>query len=148
MNTNLINQNNELPNSVLNSAFRTKQLVYWTMLIMKGTLNDPYIQKNRSKSILCYPIFNQNKNTWVFIWRIKRLTYLLKIAFIFFKSTLYKIAISIENTKFIKKLDETRKKSRRSKHGQIKLHCKYQSRDSNSHEWYHGDEISSRKQQI
>lgn len=103
----------EFPNSVLNSAFRTKQLVLLDNAYNEGNfINDPYIQKNRSKSILCYPIFNQNK--------IRGIVYLENTLAtnVFTKDRIHilnllstQIAISIENTKFIKKLDEAKKKA-------------------------------------
>ena len=103
----------ELANSVLNSAFRTKQLVLLDNAYMDGIFtNDPYIQKNHSKSILCYPIFNQNK--------IRGIVYLENTLAtnVFTKDRIHilnllstQIAISIENTKFIKQLDESKKKA-------------------------------------
>ncbi len=103
----------ELPNFVVNSAYRMKQLVLLENANAEGHfLSDPYIQKNKSKSILCYPIFNQN--------RIRGLVYLEntlatnvftkdRINILNLLST--QIAISIENTKFIKQLDESKKKA-------------------------------------
>jgi signal transduction histidine kinase/CheY-like chemotaxis protein len=72
----------------------------------------PIFKKNRSKSILCYPIFNQNK--------IRAIVYLENTLAtnVFTKDRIHilnllstQIAISIENTKFIKKLDEAKKKA-------------------------------------
>jgi predicted ATPase/signal transduction histidine kinase/CheY-like chemotaxis protein/tRNA A-37 threonylcarbamoyl transferase component Bud32 len=103
----------ELPGSVLNSVYRTKQLVLLDNAFTYGNFSyDPYIQKYHSKSILCYPIFSQNK--------IRGLVYLEntlttnaftkdRINILNLLST--QIAISIENTKFIKQLDESKKKA-------------------------------------
>lgn len=103
----------ELPSSIVNSVHRTKQLVLLDNAYAYGNFSyDPYVQKYHSKSILCYPIFSQNK--------IRGLVYLEntlttnaftkeRVNILNLLST--QIAISIENTKFIKQLDESKKRA-------------------------------------
>ena len=106
-------KNTELPNSVLNSAYRTKQLVLLDNASVHGNfLNDPYIQKYQSKSILCYPIFNQNKiKGLVFLENTLTTNAFRKDRVNIINLLSAQIAISIENSKFIKQLDESKKKA-------------------------------------
>ena len=108
-------KNTELPNSVLNSAYRTKQLVLLDNASVHGNfLNDPYIQKYQSKSILCYPIFNQNKiKGLVFLENTLTTSAFRKDRVNIINLLSAQIAISIENSKFIKQLDESKKKQKK-----------------------------------
>ncbi|MEG4115074.1 MULTISPECIES: AAA family ATPase [unclassified Microcoleus] len=53
---------NRLPESIINYVIRTQECIILNDAVHQGNfINDPYIQHNKTQSILCLPLLNQSK---------------------------------------------------------------------------------------
>jgi GAF domain-containing protein len=53
---------NHLPESIINYVIRTHESVILNDATREGNfINDPYIQRNQTQSLLCLPLLNQSK---------------------------------------------------------------------------------------
>ncbi|MBN2401271.1 MAG: EAL domain-containing protein [Spirochaetes bacterium] len=95
--------------SIVNYVIRAKEKVILNNAFLESDFNmDPYVQKNRPKSILCAPILNQGRLIGVFYLENNLSTGAFTEQRLQILSILSsQMAISIENAKFYEKLEKT-----------------------------------------
>ncbi len=103
----------DIPLSIVNNVYRTgKMLVLENASMSEDFLNDSYIQRNGTKSILCFPVENQNKLLGIIYLENSLATHIFSESRVDILNILsLQIAISLQNAKFIIDLEEARKKA-------------------------------------
>ena len=102
-----------LPLSVINNVYRTGKMIVLENAALSGDfINDPYIQKQNSKSILCFPVENRNRLLGIIYLENSLAAYVFSESRVEILNILsLQIAISLQNAKFITDIEEARKKA-------------------------------------